>query len=111
MAASGQVITPVSGGDGDRAVLDEILDTQISPELVPGDANNNNDAPAQGSEDVVGPYELQDFHLYQVLRYGYAPTKVAFLAWTAWHDRARGAWPDGRNLVAGARFELTTFRL
>ena len=64
-------------------VLGDILATVVSPELVPGDAS---DAPTQSSEDVVGPYELQDFHLYQVLRYGYAPSKVAFLAWTAWHD-------------------------
>ena len=64
-------------------VLDDILGTVVSPELVPGDAS---DAPAQSSEDQVGPYELQDFHLYQVLRHGYAPSKVAFLAWTAWHE-------------------------
>jgi NAD+ synthase (glutamine-hydrolysing) len=64
-------------------VLGDILATVVSPELVPGDAN---DMPMQSSEDKVGPYELQDFHLYQVLRYGYAPSKVAFLAWTAWHE-------------------------
>ena len=64
-------------------VLDDILGTVVSPELVPGEAS---DAPAQSSEDQVGPYELQDFHLYQVLRHGYAPSKVAFLAWTAWHE-------------------------
>ena len=64
-------------------VLGDILATVVSPELVPGDANG---APIQSSEDVVGPYELQDFHLYQVLRYGFAPSKVAFLAWTAWHE-------------------------
>ena len=64
-------------------VLGDILATVVSPELVPGEAS---DAPAQSSEDKVGPYELQDFHLYQVLRYGYAPSKVAFLAWTAWHE-------------------------
>jgi NAD+ synthase (glutamine-hydrolysing) len=64
-------------------VLGDILGTVVSPELVPGDAG---DAPAQSSEDAVGPYELQDFHLYQVLRYGYLPSKVAFLAWTAWHE-------------------------
>jgi len=43
---------------------------------------------------VVGPYDLQDFHLYYTLRYGYRPAKVAFLAWTAWADAARGDWPD-----------------
>ena len=64
-------------------VLEDILGTVVSPELVPGDSG---DAPSQSSEDQVGPYELQDFHLYQVLRYGYAPSKVAFLAWTAWHE-------------------------
>ncbi len=87
---------------GDTAVLEEILDTQISPELVPSDANN--DAPSQGSEDVVGPYELQDFHLYQILRYGYAPTKVAFLAWTAWHDAGLGRWPDGPGVARNAYY-------
>ena len=64
-------------------VLEEIAATDISPELVPGDAAEK---PAQSSEAAVGPYELQDFHLYQVLRFGFAPSKVAFLAWTAWHD-------------------------
>ena len=83
---------------GDDGVLDEILATQISPELVPAGA----DAALQGSEDTVGPYELQDFHLYQILRWGYAPTKVAFLAWTAWHDAARGAWPDGPEVARNA---------
>jgi NAD+ synthase (glutamine-hydrolysing) len=84
---------------GDDPVLDEILATQISPELVPGDAK---DAPQQSSEDAVGPYELQDFHLYQILRYGYAPTKVAFLAWTAWHDASRGDWPDAPDVPHNA---------
>ena len=84
----------------DSKVLTEILATQISPELVPDDAAGNDlAAPTQGSEDVVGPYELQDFHLYQILRYGYAPTKVAFLAWTAWHDASRGAWPDAHDIA------------
>jgi NAD+ synthase (glutamine-hydrolysing) len=73
------------------AVLKEVLDTRISPELVPGDLAGQ---PAQRSEDIVGPYELQDFHLYYVLRFGYRPTKVAFLAWSAWHDRATGTWPQ-----------------
>ncbi|HSC62074.1 MAG TPA: NAD(+) synthase [Caldimonas sp.] len=84
---------------GDDPVLDEILATQISPELVPGDAK---DTPEQSSEASVGPYELQDFHLYQILRYGYAPTKVAFLAWTAWHDASRGRWPDAADVQRNA---------
>jgi len=84
---------------GDDPVLDEILATRISPELVPGEAQ---DKPEQSSEDAVGPYELQDFHLYQILRYGYAPTKVAFLAWTAWHDASRGDWPDAPDVPHNA---------
>src|SRR3954464_8463666 len=89
VAASGSVER------GDDPVLDEILATTISPELVPGDAK---DAPDQSSEASVGPYELQDFHLYQILRYGFAPTKVAYLAWTAWHDVDQGAWPDAPDV-------------
>jgi NAD+ synthase (glutamine-hydrolysing) len=60
------------------------------------------DQPGQSSESSVGPYELQDFHLYYVLRYGFAPTKVAFLAHTAWHDAASGAWPEGPDVVRTA---------
>jgi NAD+ synthase (glutamine-hydrolysing) len=66
-------------------VLREILATRISPELVPGDGDE--DGPGQASEAVIGPYELQDFTLYYTLRYGYAPTKVAFLQYCAWRER------------------------
>jgi len=62
--------------DRASATLQSILDTEISPELVPGDT--------QRSEDTVGPYELQDFFLYHVLRHGYRPSKVAWLARHAW---------------------------
>ncbi len=78
------------GGDASRLLMD-VLDTEISPELVPG---ANGTQPGQTSESVVGPYELQDFHLYYTLRFGYSPQKVAFLAWHAWQDRTRGTWPD-----------------
>jgi NAD+ synthase (glutamine-hydrolysing) len=64
-------------------VLRSVLDTAISPELVPGE---DPDTPGQESESVVGPYELADFFLYYVLRFGYAPSKVAFLADHAWRD-------------------------
>jgi NAD+ synthase (glutamine-hydrolysing) len=73
------------------AVLRAIVDTEISPELVPGDAQGQ---PGQLSEATVGPYELQDFCLYYILRFGYAPPKVAYLAHRAWADRRLGAWPD-----------------
>jgi NAD+ synthase (glutamine-hydrolysing) len=76
------------------AVLADVLATTISPELVPGDAK---DKPAQSSESSIGPYELQDFHLYYTLRFGYRPSKVAFLSWTAWRDRLVGTWPGIRE--------------
>jgi len=75
------------------AVLDSILATRISPELVPN-FEADGEEPGQDSEQAVGPYELQDFFLYYVLRFGYRPSKVAFLADQVWSDRARGVWPD-----------------
>ncbi|HDR9511268.1 NAD(+) synthase [Burkholderia cepacia] len=80
---------PFAGAAG--PVLHDVLETAISPELIPGDAYAE---PAQQSEAAVGPFELQDFNLYYLLRFGYRPSKVAYLAWNAWHDAARGAWPD-----------------
>ncbi len=65
-----------------------ILATEISPELVPADGGA-----IQSTQSKVGPYELQDFHLYYITRYGLRPSKVAFLAWHAWRDIERGAWP------------------
>ena len=74
------------------AVLEQVLETEISPELVPGEDGDGQ--PVQRTEDIVGPYELQDFNLYYTLRLGYLPPKVAFLAWNAWHDKTRHLWPD-----------------
>ena len=68
-----------------RAVLDDILNTEISPELVPIGA----DGKIQRSEDTVGPYPLQDFHLYYTSRFGFRPSKVAFLALHAWGDATK----------------------
>jgi NAD+ synthase (glutamine-hydrolysing) len=53
--------------------------------------------PAQETEAVIGPYDLQDFHLYYTLRFGYSPAKVAFLAYCAWHDL--GLSPELRQTV------------
>jgi NAD+ synthase (glutamine-hydrolysing) len=82
-----------SGQFDDRvnAVLRSVLDTEITPELVPA----GEDEEIQSSEAKVGPYVLQDFSLFQVLRYGFRPSKVAFLAWHAWSDANRGDWPAG----------------
>ncbi|WP_442753341.1 NAD(+) synthase [Methylocystis sp. JAN1] len=74
-------------GSGTVSVLRDILATEISPELVPGDA-------AQRTEAFVGPYALQDFNLYYTTRYGFSPTKVAFLSWHAWRDANEGVWPS-----------------
>ena len=68
-----------------------ILGTMISPELVPVVAGET----PQSTEAKVGPYELQDFNLFYTLRYGYRPSKIAFLAHHAWGDVARGGWPAG----------------
>ena len=72
-------------------VLLSVLDTEITPELIP----TGEDEEIQSSEAKVGPYVLQDFSLFQVLRYGFRPSKVAFLAWHAWSDADRGDWPAG----------------
>jgi len=78
---------------GTNEVLRSILDTAISPELVPDD-NGRAEDPAQQTESVIGPYELQDFNMYYVSRFGFRPSKVAFLAHHAWGSRARGLWPE-----------------
>ncbi len=89
-------------GPGASEVLGSVLETEISPELVPsrpgaiaGAAVDLADGgPGQRSEDVVGPFELQDFFLYYTLRFGFRPSKVAYLAHHAWRDREAGDWPD-----------------
>jgi len=80
-------------------VLEAVLNTEISPELVPA-SDPEADTPQQSSEATVGPYELQDFFLYYVVRFGYRPSKLAWLALAAWGDRERGPWPD---LIPGER--------
>ena len=82
--------------DAGSAVLRDVLDTVVSPELVPG--GDTDDSPSQSTEDRLGPYALHDFFLFNTVRYGYAPSKVAFLAWTAWHDRDAGGWPAGPDV-------------
>ncbi|QNA88616.1 NAD(+) synthase [Massilia sp. Dwa41.01b] len=91
---------------GGAQVLINILETEISPELVPG--KENDDKPAQSTQDVIGPYELQDFNLYYILRYGFAPTKVAFLAWSAWRAREEGHWPEEHG--ARNEYDLATIK-
>ena len=79
-------------GAATSEVLPRILSTEISPELVPGDLDGVE--PAQSTESIIGPYELQDFNLYYTLRFGFSPARVAFLAYCAWHDLQAGVWPE-----------------
>lgn len=76
---------------GVSKILLNILETEISPELVPGKIDGQ---PHQKTEDAVGPYELQDFNNFYITRFGYLPTKVAFLAYCSWKDKTKGLWPD-----------------
>jgi NAD+ synthase (glutamine-hydrolysing) len=72
-------------------ILTDILETEISPELIPGKDGHE---PAQKTESFIGPYELQDFNNFYITRYGFLPTKVAFMAYCAWRDKTKGLWPD-----------------
>ena len=82
-----------SGGEEARtcAILRDILETEISPELIPAHEGH----PVQSTEARIGPYALQDFNLYYVLRHGFRPSRIAFMAHHAWRDAAHGAWPPG----------------
>ena len=92
--------------DSVNEVLLSVLDTEISPELVP----QGEDEEIQSSEAKIGPYVLQDFSLFQVLRYGFRPSKVAFLAWHAWSDPERGDWPAGYPQDKRPAFSLKEIR-
>ena len=78
------------GAEANRTLLD-ILATTISPELVPASA----DGAVQSTEERIGPYDLHDFFVYYVTRFGLRPSKVAFLAFHAWCNAERGSWPAG----------------
>ena len=85
------VISSAQFDDEVGVILQSVLDTEITPELVPAGPGEQ----VQSSEAKVGPYALQDFSLFQVLRYGFRPSKIAFLAWHAWNDPQCGDWPPG----------------
>jgi NAD+ synthase (glutamine-hydrolysing) len=86
--------------------LEVILSTDISPELIPGDGI----MPSQKTEEVVGPYALQDFNLFYITRYGMRPSKVAFLAWHAWRDASEGSWPPHLDDSKKLAYDLDTIR-
>lgn len=85
-------------------VLEAILDTEITPELVPA----GKDGQVQSTEQSIGPYELNDFYLHHVMRWGAKPSKVAFLAWHAWRDADRGEWPAGFPDNVKNQYDLAT---
>jgi NAD+ synthase (glutamine-hydrolysing) len=86
------------------AVLDAILNTEISPELVPAGA----DGKMQSTQDRVGPYELHDFFLHYTIRHGLRPSKIAFLAWHAWKDAEAGQWPIDFPVSERHQYDLPT---
>ena len=92
-----------------NATLQGILDTEISPELVPHPSGDSA-RPAQKTAETIGPYELQDFNLYFITRYGFRPSKVAFLAWHAWADKNRGDWPDLVPLDKRLEYDLPAIK-
>jgi NAD+ synthase (glutamine-hydrolysing) len=96
-------------GEHASDVLRSVLETEISPELVPRDDPDSH-SPGADSESVVGPYELQDFFLYYTGRFGYRPSKVAFLADHAWRDRQVGPWPDLIPVERRNQYTLTEIK-
>lgn len=100
VAASGDV------SEETAEILHDILNTEISPELIPIGAGGV----IQSTEQSVGPYALQDFNLYYLTRLGYRPSKIAFLAWNAWHDVEKGAWPANLDGAARRAYTLAEIR-
>lgn len=86
--------------------LFEILNTVISPELVPPSAGGS----MQSTEDKIGPYDLHDFTLFYLTRYGLRPSKIAFLAHHAWSDAARGRWPAEYPAERRRAYSLTEIK-
>ena len=86
-------------------VLQDILAAAFTPELVPSGS-----AGAHDTEAAIGPYELHDFFLYYITRFGYRPSKVAFLALQAWRDRAHGDWPDFIPIESRRQYDLEAIK-
>jgi NAD+ synthase (glutamine-hydrolysing) len=87
-------------------VLHAILDTEISPELVPAGA----DGKIQSTEGTVGPYALNDFFLFHITRFGMTPSKVAYLCDEAWGDSSRGEWPAHHPQAERLEYDLATIK-
>ena len=92
--------------DETNDLLREIVEQEITPELIP----TREDELPQSTETSVGPYNLQDFSLYHVLRRGARPSRIAFLAWHAWRDAAAGDWPPAFPEERRTAYDLVTIR-
>ena len=100
------VISTDQFDEATNKVLTDVVGQEITPELIP----TREDKLPQSTEESVGPYSLQDFTLFHVLRYGYAPSKIAFLAWHAWHEADHGEWPPNYPTDKRVEFDLETIR-
>ncbi|WP_130864546.1 NAD(+) synthase [Acidipropionibacterium timonense] len=85
-------------------VLESVLGTEISPELVPARPGEQ----IQSTQARIGPYELQDFTLYHLLRRGMSPSRIVYLSHHAWADAATGAWPPGFRDEDRHSYDLAT---
>ena len=100
------VISTGAFGARVNTVLQSILDTEITPELVP----TVGDAKPQSTQDTIGPYNLHDFFLYWMLRHGLRPSRIAFLAQHAWQDAGQGLWPAGYPEQERVAYDLATIK-
>ena len=88
------------------AVLEDVLATEISPELVPAAA----DGSIQSTESIIGPYELNDFFIHHTIRWGQKPSHIAFLCWHAWKDAEAGLWPHAFPEAGKNAYDLASIR-
>lgn len=88
------------------AALEDVLATEISPELVPAGA----DGAIQSTQSIIGPYELNDFFIHHTIRWGQRPSHIAFLAWHAWKDLDAGVWPHAFPEAGRNAYDLATIR-
>ncbi|WP_172650619.1 NAD(+) synthase [Rhodococcus opacus] len=100
------VVTTNQFSDDVSHTLGRVLNTVISPELIPAAPGE----PPQSTQTTIGPYDLHDFFLFHALRYGFTPSKTAFIAWHAWHDPAGGDWPPGYPPSTRVAYQLPDIR-
>ena len=86
--------------------LEDVLATEISPELVPAGEGGK----IQSTESIIGPYELNDFFLHHTIRWGQTPSHIAFLCWHAWKDADSGLWPHAFPQEGKNQYDLPTIR-